>query len=166
MSALVSNQKTFAGCYAFGKAAEGTALAKLQNSPVWAGLEINRSVGDKDTYDYITPCGLRFEMKTRRNTKRAFPTTIMPMAKGVANGEGSIFLFNFTDGLYYIVFNKAFFDENCYTDEIEAADRPDANPEMPKWHWLIPHWLLRRVSDGEMDEWPPSIKQRWQITTY
>jgi hypothetical protein len=52
MSALVSNQKTFAGCYAFGKAAEGTALAKLQNSPVWAGLEINRSVGDKDTYDY------------------------------------------------------------------------------------------------------------------
>ena len=46
----------------------------------------------------------KYEIKSRRNKKDAYPTTIIPVHKKV---EGElIFVFNFTDGLYYIQYNE------------------------------------------------------------
>lgn len=163
---MLSNN-SYAGCYSYGKAKEGTTLQKLQDSPVWAGKNILMNPDRFGTYDYYTPCGLKFEMKSRRNKKGAYWETIMPAKKGLSNGEGCIFLFNFTDGLYFIEYNKSFFFNNdCRLEEFQAPERDDANPEPPEAYWYIPVWLLRRVSDGQQDELPLSIKQRQQITNY
>jgi len=164
---MLSNNNSFSGCYEYGKAKEGTTLKKLQDSPVWAGKNIIMNPDRFGTYDYYTPCGLKFEMKSRRNKKSAFWETIIPAKKGLSNGEGCIFLFNFTDGLYFIEYNKSFFLNNdCRLEEFQAPERDDANPEPPETYWYIPVWLLKRVSDGNQDELPLSIKQRQQITTY
>nr|WPF46623.1 MAG: hypothetical protein [Lake Baikal virophage 7] len=162
-----ANKKTFAECYAFGKAKEGTTLRKLQDSPIWAGKEILRSEDQYAPYDFYTNCGLKFELKSRNNKKASYWETVMPFAKGEKNGDGCIFLFNFKDGLYYIRFDKkAFLENDCRLEEFEPPERADGNPEPPALYWYIPHYLLRRVSDGGLDELPPSIKQRQQMATY
>lgn len=165
MSASALN--TFSSCYAFGKAKEGTTLRKLQDSPVWAGKNILRAEDPFSKFDYYTTCGLKFELKSRNVKKSAYWETIMPCAKGWNNGEGTIFLFNFKDGLYFIEYDKEFFAENdCRVEEYQPPERDDANPEPPALYFYIPHYLLRRVSDGMPEELPPSIKQRQQIKSY
>jgi hypothetical protein len=47
----------------------------------------------------------KYEIKSRRNTHDKYPTTIIPVDKTTVAGR-LVFVFNFTDGLYYIVFNQ------------------------------------------------------------
>jgi len=52
----------------------------------------------------------KYEIKSRRNKYRTYPTTIVAMDK-VSRVEGKlIFIFHFTDGLYYIKYDKDLFD--------------------------------------------------------
>lgn len=49
-----------------------------------------------------------FEMKSRRNNKDTYPTTMIP--KNKVRHPNTIFLFNFYDGVYYIHYDKDLFD--------------------------------------------------------
>lgn len=51
----------------------------------------------------------KYEIKSRRNTHDKYPTTIIPVDKTTVSGR-LVFVFNFTDGLYYIVYDKQQFD--------------------------------------------------------
>lgn len=52
-----------------------------------------------------------YELKSRTNKKDAYPTTCLPADKVcLSHSKKQVFLFNFTDGLYYIPYDKDLFD--------------------------------------------------------
>ena len=65
----------------------------------------------KSTYQYCPHDGFskttEYEIKSRRNKYNQYPTTIIPCSK-IRNMKRDrlVFVFNFTDGLYYIEYNK------------------------------------------------------------
>jgi hypothetical protein len=65
----------------------------------------------KSTYQYCPHDGFskttEYEIKSRRNRYNQYPTTIIPCSK-VRNMKRDrlVFVFNFTDGLYYIEYDK------------------------------------------------------------
>jgi hypothetical protein len=59
-------------------------------------------------YDYECKT-YKYELKSRGNEYRKYPTTLVPLDKLVS--DKMIFLFSFTDGLYYIEYEKELFDK-------------------------------------------------------
>lgn len=72
-------------------------------------------------YDFNDDKGYKYELKTRNNTYSTYPTTIIGCDK---LEDKMIFLFKFTDGLYFIeydqeqfkLFDKKLFIRNARTD--------------------------------------------------
>ena len=65
----------------------------------------------KSTYQYCPHDGFskttEYEIKSRRNRYNQYPTTIIPCSKiRSMKRDRLVFVFNFTDGLYYIEYNK------------------------------------------------------------
>jgi hypothetical protein len=90
--------------YAFGKKKEAEILDKVK-------AFFKDNVEDVDNtfsiYDFKGD-KYHYELKSRTNAYNDYPTTLLPEDKIFA--ENQIFLFNFTDGLYYIYYNKETFD--------------------------------------------------------
>ena len=85
----------------------------------------------------------KYEIKSRRNTYRAFPTTILPTDKiRELNGCRLVAVFNFTDGLYYIVYDPVRFASYEIKD-IEAYRRGGMKTLKPHFH--IPIGDLIRI---------------------
>lgn len=52
-----------------------------------------------------------YELKSRNNAKDTYPTTCLPFDKICqSHTKKQVYLFNFTDGLYYIEYEKSLFD--------------------------------------------------------
>ena len=83
----------------------------------------------------------KYELKSRTSTYAAYPTTLLPEDKVFQ--ENQIFLFNFTDGLYYITYNKEKFDtfEKKIFQRRRRADYYDA----PKMYYYIPITELTKI---------------------
>ena len=78
----------------------------------------------------------KYEIKSRRNTYSAFPTTIIPVDKTERiSGDRLVFVFNFIDGLYYIVHHKETFAEYEVKD-IKAYRNGGVQTYKP--HYMIP----------------------------
>lgn len=77
----------------------------------------------------------KYEIKSRRNSKTAYPTTIIPVHKGIPS---TVFVFNFTDKMCYIKYDEDLF--KTFTTQMIYADRYNATP--PSLHFLIPINLL------------------------
>ena len=73
----------------------------------------------------------KYEIKSRRNTKKAYPTTIIPCHKALLD---VIFIFNFTDQLCYIKYEEDVFKN--FRTQLIYADRYNATP--PSLHYHIP----------------------------
>ena len=58
-------------------------------------------------YDWMGASGIKYELKSRKNAYEVYPTTMVPADK-VREGR-TIFLFSFTDGFYYIEYDKEVF---------------------------------------------------------
>jgi len=81
------------------------------------------------------------ELKTRRNNKDKYPTTMVPYSKILKIEEGNTyyFAFKFTDGLYYIKYEKDLFD----TFEIKVGGRNDRGiPEYNDYVYIPVELLL------------------------
>jgi len=61
-----------------------------------------------DTYDFYDE-EYKYELKTRTNKYSQYSTTLISTNK-ITDNTKMIFLFNFTDGLYYIEYEKTLFD--------------------------------------------------------
>ena len=59
-------------------------------------------------WDFEGDTGSRFELKTRRNRKNAYPTTLLPIHK-VVEGKKQYFIFNYIDKISYIEYNEELF---------------------------------------------------------
>jgi hypothetical protein len=90
------------------------------------------------------------ELKTRRNTKNAYPTTMVgankvKVAEQDTSGKRYVFAFKFTDGTYFVEYEKTLFD----TFEISEGGRCDrGRPEMNDYCY-IPVSCLRPFSELE-----------------
>jgi hypothetical protein len=57
-------------------------------------------------YDFLGTNGMRIELKSRRNTCEQYPTTLIPIHKCVSMDLcPNVFVFNFSDGIYYTEWN-------------------------------------------------------------
>lgn len=84
------------------------------------------------------------ELKTRNNTKDKYPTTMVSQSKvNIAKEypkKTFIFCFKFTDGLYYIYYDKDLFD----TFETSQGGRTDRGRDEFNTYCFIPvHKLLK-----------------------
>ena len=83
------------------------------------------------------------ELKTRRNNKDKYPTTMVPHSKilKIDPNNTYYFAFKFTDGLYYIKYEKELFD----TFEVRVGGRNDRGlPEYENYVY-IPVELLTLI---------------------
>jgi hypothetical protein len=104
---VAQQQSAFNRDYEFGRQSETTVLDTLKT--FFNDSTIVPSTDKFDRYDFIG-AGCKYELKTRRLTRNRFATTMLPLGKLLSeNPENNIFLFQFTDGLYYIRYDKETF---------------------------------------------------------
>ncbi len=93
-------------------------------------------------YDYEgTTTMSKYELKSRKNNKNKYPTTIIPVHK--INSEtinnGLYFIFNFTDKCSYIKYDKKLF--KTFSTRLIKLNRFDKY-DLPTTHYEIPINLL------------------------
>ena len=96
----------------------------------------------KDTfaiYDF-QGANTRYELKSRRNAHNKYFTTIVPVSK--SQTENVIFVFGFTDGLFYIKYDAKLFS-NFNIKEVSVYR--DGVMGKSKKHFEIPVSLLVRI---------------------
>jgi len=123
--------------YNFGKQQEIQILPKINE---FFKDDIKPAVGQYSKHDFEGKTHL-YELKSRTCKFNSYTTTILPADK-VIKTRKQIFIFNFTDGLYYIEY-----DEEAWKD-IEIASfrrfRIGVNDkEKPYYH--IPITLLKKI---------------------
>lgn len=103
-------------------------------------------INTKDIYDSYCPYDYEgttkktiFEMKSRRNKKNQYSTTILPCSKIAKDGRQQIFIFNFTDACCYIEYDKDLFD--TFNKKMVTTYRA-GKVDYPKNHFEIPVNLL------------------------
>lgn len=124
--------------YEFGKQSELDNLTNLRK------LNPNlKEIKNKFApFDFVDDTNTVYvELKTRRNKRNQYPTTMVPESKikKIVVGNTYYFAFKFTDGLYYIKYDKEIFD----SFEIKQGGRYDrGRPEVENYCY-IPVELLQ-----------------------
>ena len=99
----------------YGIPQEPTIISKLA---VHFMEDITQESNPYSRYDAVSHT-TKYEIKSRRITHDRYPTTLIGVNKTNVSGR-LVFVFNFTDGLYYIVYEKEKFDKYEIRD-IEAT---------------------------------------------
>ena len=128
----MNNRNSLQNDIQFGLASEAVVLKRLES---YFGEGIIKTKSKFAKYDGKSETK-SYEIKTRRNTMRAYPTTIIPSKKieGAVDG-GVVFVFQFVDCLCYIVYNEKDFHNfkrkeiTYYRDGIEP--KPVNHIEIP-----------------------------------
>ena len=95
----------------FGLAKEGHVLDLLQKTFPNPDIKNTKEQhGQFCIYDYESSDGTSWEVKSRRNKKTQYPTTILPVHKVREVDTKQYFVFHFTDKTCYIEYNKEQFD--------------------------------------------------------
>ena len=93
-------------------------------------------------FDAISPTTL-YEIKCRRCSYLQYNTTIVPVHKTKNIQQRLVFIFRFTDGLYYVVYDKDLFD--TFEQKYITVYRQGCYPR-PVKHYLIPVDLLIKIT--------------------
>lgn len=93
-------------------------------------------------YDAISNTTL-YEIKCRRCSYLQYNTTIVPIHKTKNIQQRLVFIFRFTDGLYYVEYNNDLFD--TFEQKYITVYRQGCNPKKSK-HYLIPIDLLSKIN--------------------
>jgi len=104
--------------------------------------DIKATIERYSKFDYYD-LEYKYELKTRTNKYRQYPTTLITTDKIIENNK-IIFLFRFTDGLYFIEYEKELF--NTFKKELFIRNFPTCeNNQMRKEHVFIPIDKLTRI---------------------
>jgi hypothetical protein len=124
-----------------GKEAEKFVLPHIQK---YFKRDIKKTEGRYCKYDF-EDSEFKYELKSRNNTKDKFDTTLIGADKIVSNKI--IFLFYFTDGLYYIEYNEELF--NTFGKSMFCREQRGGYNDKPKEYIFIPVNLLIKIEIGE-----------------
>lgn len=101
--------------YKYGKRQEGKLLPILQE---YFGREVRATEGRYAKYDYFDD-EYNYEVKSRTNKMRAYPTTMITKNKVEGSAKPVILLFNYTDCLSFIKYDE----EQFKNYDVEAFSR-------------------------------------------
>jgi len=139
------------------RSARGRSARKLSSPKCARAIAHRRDCGKggiryniKNTYRfaiYDAKCketNTHYEIKARRCAMNSYPTTIIPYSKIAKKEEKDnlIFVFLFTDGLYYIKYNQDLF--NTFETKNISYHRSGCATK-PILHYCIPCELLSRI---------------------
>jgi hypothetical protein len=88
--------------------------------------------------------GTHFEMKSRRNMKMTYPTTLLPVHKVMKIDEKQVFIFHFTDKTCYIEYDEEVF--KGFKQRMGVTMR-DGVYDPPQLQYEIPVSLLADLED-------------------
>ncbi len=128
---------TYKNEYEAGKKSEEEVLPIITK---YFKREIKKSVGRYTRYDFEDG-EYKYELKTRTNKCSQYPTTLLPLGK--ITDDKHIFLFRFTDGLYYLEYDKEVF-ETFEVKQFVRNYRSDYNDVEAK-HIFIPIEYLVQI---------------------
>jgi len=97
--------------------------------------------GEYCNYDFEGSSGKKIEMKSRRNKYADFSKTIIPVHKCKNANSPNVFVFQFTDGAYYIEYDEDEF--NSYEIKNIVSNRKNKCENKP--HYFIPIGDLIRM---------------------
>jgi hypothetical protein len=132
--------RTFKEDFSFGTKQEDVILPKLKQ---FFESDIVKSETHNSIYDY-KGTNYYYEVKSRTFERWKYSTTLLGANKVFTTNQ--IFLFNFTDGLYYIEYEKVLFD-SFMKKEFKRWNRTDIN-DKPKLYYYIPIEELLPVEDS------------------
>jgi len=124
--------------YDFGIKSQIDVFPKLS---AFFGGNITPTTHKLDPWDYIGEDCV-YELKSRCVSYSKYPTTIMGFDKIKNIDKKMVFLFNFTDGLYYIRYEKELFD--TFEVEVFRRYRVGVN-DKEKAYIYIPIEHLKRI---------------------
>ena len=84
-----------------------------------------------------------YEIKSRRCKYATYPTTLLPVHKIKEGNKRLVFVFHFTDGLYYIEYKKELFD--TFETRVVKIHRAGIN-DKPTPHYYIPILHLIKIN--------------------
>ena len=124
---------------AFGTKHELPVIGRLER---YFGETITKVQERYSPYDAYSD-NTKYEIKSRRNKFAAYPTTIVAVDKTTRTaGSRLVFVFHFTDGLYYIVYDAAKF-ASYEVKDVAAYRTGGVRTEKP--HFFIPVVDLTRI---------------------
>jgi len=91
--------------YIFGKKKEEEILSIIED---YFKDNIKQNKERYVKYDYEGTTNI-YELKSRTNKYEAYPDTLLPFDKTQLKDKNQIFLFNFTNGLYFIKYSEDLF---------------------------------------------------------
>jgi hypothetical protein len=103
---------------------------------------IVRSNEKYNKYDFYDSTN-KYELKSRNNEYNKYPTTLIAVDKVI--NDSLIFLFNFTDGLYYIKYESHIFD-TFEKKPFVRNQRTDYN-DIKKDYFFIPIEKLTKIEN-------------------
>jgi hypothetical protein len=95
----------FKSDFSLGMNGEESVLPKLRS---FFQKDIRKESAKYSKWDYIDEDGTLYELKTRRCMSITYPTTMLPVHK-VVDGAEQYFIFNFTDKIMYLKYDKNLF---------------------------------------------------------
>jgi hypothetical protein len=124
--------------YKFGLGKENEILPIIR---AFFDRDIIKSTSKFEKFDYSDE-KYKYELKSRNNTLEKYPTTIICNDKVIT--DKLIFLFNFTDGLYYIKYSKSKFDK--FEKKLFVRNKRMDFKDLEKEYIFIPIDKLKKIN--------------------
>jgi hypothetical protein len=126
---LVSQHTTIKADLALGLKNQSSLLITLRSK---FGDSLVETQNKYCKWDFIDSLGNHYEVKSRRISKEAYPTTLLPAHKILQTPVRQFFIFKYIDKVSYIEYNEAVF--NTFTTGLVT----DARQGRHDLHFFIP----------------------------
>jgi hypothetical protein len=130
---------SFRADYQFGITCQSKLLSTFDT---YFKDNLKETTGKYDPFDYEGDTA-SYELKSRNNTYRKYPTTCIGTDKiNPTHPKTQVYLFHFTDGNYFIKYNKSLFD--TFETKLFRRYRPSVN-DKEKLYTYIPIECLTHI---------------------
>ena len=126
---------------------EAKVYNKLKNllCPKYGENDIIKTTDQYAKWDWTGDInGTHFEMKSRRNTKKCYPTTLLPVHKVLKVDVAQVFIFHFSDKTCYIEYDEDLF--KTFNKRTGVTMR-DGRYDPPQLQYEIPVNILVDLDD-------------------
>lgn len=139
----MSRVASFKDDYKFGIESEDNLIETISNT---IGVKLLKT-GKRNIIDFSDENEtVKVELKTRRNASTTYETTLLPINKisNLNSDKSYYYVFSFTDGLYYIKYDKPTFDGFAVNNNYWRGARMDIR-NVQQQVVLIPISSLKKI---------------------
>ena len=133
---MCDKKESFSNDNIMGKVNENKVYNIITN--YWNDRKITKASNIYSNCDFFDS-KYKYELKSRRCEHDKYPTTMIPEMKC---NKRTYLLFFFTDGLYYIRYNKKIFDN--FEKKMFVKNRYDKQ-DVKKYYYYIPVGYLKKI---------------------